>query len=135
MRTYGRVQDRDLRLVDLEVGPETTDWTAVLDGQVLGRVSIQVPGEHMARNSAAALLAGLELGLPAESLIAGLGRFGGVHRRFELKGSVGGVRVYDDYAHHPTEVAAQLRAAREVHGRRRLVEGVPAHRYNRNLDE
>ena len=59
-------------------------------------------------NSAAALLAGIELGLPAAELIEGLARFGGVHRRFELKGVVAGVRVYDDYAHHPTEVTAQL---------------------------
>ncbi|HSU00627.1 MAG TPA: cyanophycin synthetase, partial [Geodermatophilus sp.] len=134
VRTYGTDQDSDLRLVDLEVGPETTDWTAVLDGQALGRVSIQVPGEHMARNSAAALLAGLELGLPAESLIAGLGRFGGVHRRFELKGSVGEVRVYDDYAHHPTEVAAQLRAARAVAGTGRVVVAFQPHLYSRTRE-
>ena len=134
VRTYGTDQDSDLRLVDLEVGPETTAWTAVLDGAVLGRVSIRVPGEHMARNSAAALLAGLELGLPAESLIAGLGRFGGVHRRFELKGSVGGVRVYDDYAHHPTEVAAQLRAARAVAGSGRVVVAFQPHLYSRTRE-
>ncbi len=134
VRTYGTDQDSDLRLVDVEVGPETTDWTAVLDGEVLGRVSIRVPGEHMARNSAAALLAGLELGLPAEGLIAGLGRFGGVHRRFELKGSAGGVRVYDDYAHHPTEVEAQLRAARAVAGTGRVVVAFQPHLYSRTRE-
>ncbi|MGY1813204.1 UDP-N-acetylmuramate--L-alanine ligase [Blastococcus sp. SYSU D00820] len=134
VRTYGTAEDADLRLVDIEVGPETTAWTALLDGQVLGRVSIRVPGEHMARNSAAALLAGLELGLPADSLIAGLGRFGGVHRRFEFKGAVGGVRVFDDYAHHPTEVTAQLRAARAVAGEGRVVVAFQPHLYSRTRE-
>jgi UDP-N-acetylmuramate--alanine ligase len=93
-----------------------------------------VPGEHMARNSAAALLAGLELGFPVDALIEGLARFGGVHRRFELKGVAGGVRVYDDYAHHPTEVAAQLRAARAVAGEGRLIVVFQPHLYSRTRE-
>jgi UDP-N-acetylmuramate--alanine ligase len=88
----------------------------------------------MALNSAAALLAGLELGLPVDGLVEGLGRFGGVHRRFELKGTVGGVRVYDDYAHHPTEVTAQLKAARAVAGEGRLVVAFQPHLYSRTLE-
>ncbi|NEK58591.1 UDP-N-acetylmuramate--L-alanine ligase [Geodermatophilus sabuli] len=134
VRTYGTAPDADLRLLDLEVGPETTAWTAVLDGAVVGRVQIRVPGEHMARNSAAALLAGLELGLPLDRLVDGLGRFGGVHRRFELKGVVSGVRVYDDYAHHPTEVQAQLRAARAVAGNGRVVVAFQPHLYSRTRE-
>ncbi|MEX5721798.1 UDP-N-acetylmuramate--L-alanine ligase [Geodermatophilus maliterrae] len=134
VRTYGTAPDADLRLVDLEVGREATSWTAVLDGTELGRVRIRVPGEHMARNSAAALLAGVELGLPAAGLIAGLERFGGVHRRFELKGTAAGVRVYDDYAHHPTEVTAQLRAARAVAGEGRVVVAFQPHLYSRTRE-
>jgi UDP-N-acetylmuramate--alanine ligase len=134
IRTYGTAADADLRVVDLEVAPDGTSYTAVVDGQELGRVRIQVPGEHMALNSAAALLAGLELGLPAGDLIEGLARFGGVHRRFELKGVVGGVRVYDDYAHHPTEVTAQLRAARAVAGDGRLVVAFQPHLYSRTQE-
>jgi UDP-N-acetylmuramate--alanine ligase len=134
LRTYGRAADADLQLTDLEVAPDATSYTATLDGQDLGRVRIQVPGEHMALNSAAALLAGLELGLPAEGLIEGLGRFGGVHRRFELKGVVAGVRVYDDYAHHPTEVTAQLKAARAVAGSGRLVVAFQPHLYSRTRE-
>src|SRR3712207_806195 len=88
----------------------------------------------MARNSAAALLAGLELGLPAEGLVAGLERFGGAHRRFELKGTAAGVRVYDDYAHHPTEVTAQLRAARAVAGEGRVVVAFQPHLYSRTRE-
>ena len=134
LRTYGLADGADLRLLDLEVAQDGTSYTAVLDGHSLGRVRIQLPGEHMALNSAAALLAGLELGLPAEGLIEGLARFGGVHRRFELKGTAGGVRVYDDYAHHPTEVSAQLRAARAVAGRGRLVVAFQPHLYSRTLE-
>jgi UDP-N-acetylmuramate--alanine ligase len=132
--TYGRAADADLVLADLDVAQDGTSYTAIFRGCDLGRVRIQVPGEHMALNSAAALLAGLELGLPAEGLIDGLARFGGVHRRFELKGSVGGVRVYDDYAHHPTEVSAQLRAARAVAGSGRLVVAFQPHLYSRTRE-
>ena len=81
----------------------------------------------MALNSAAALLAGLELGLPADGADRrAWPRSAGVHRRFELKGVVGGVRVYDDYAHHPTEVTAQLHAARAVAGAGPAGGGLPA---------
>jgi UDP-N-acetylmuramate--alanine ligase len=134
VRTYGTAADADLRLTDVDVGRETTSYTAVLDGVEIARVAIRSPGEHMARNSAAALLAGLELGLPAAGLVEGLARFGGVHRRFELKGVAGGVRVFDDYAHHPTEVAAQLRAARAVAGDGRLVVAFQPHLYSRTRE-
>jgi UDP-N-acetylmuramate--alanine ligase len=134
LRTYGRAADADLRLSGLQVGPDATSYTATLEGIDLGRVRIQVPGEHMALNSAAALLSGLELGLPAAGLIEGLARFGGVHRRFELKGVAGGVRVYDDYAHHPTEVTAQLKAARAVAGDGRLIVAFQPHLYSRTRE-
>jgi UDP-N-acetylmuramate--alanine ligase len=134
VRTYGQGEGADLRLTGLEVGPEGTRYTATLDGADLGQVTIRLPGAHMALNSAAALLAGIELGLPPEGLIGGLARFGGVHRRFELKGTVGGVRVYDDYAHHPTEVSAQLRAARAVAGEGRLVVAFQPHLYSRTAE-
>jgi UDP-N-acetylmuramate--alanine ligase len=88
---------------------------------------------HLALNSGAALLTGIGLGLDPATLVAGLGGFTGVRRRMELKGSVGGVRVYDDYAHHPTELRAQLTAAREVAGRGRLVVAFQPHRYSRTL--
>ncbi|MDN5917778.1 MAG: UDP-N-acetylmuramate--L-alanine ligase, partial [Pseudonocardia sp.] len=73
-----------------------------------------VPGEHMALNALGAYLAGVELDVSPGCLTEGLSGFDGVQRRFEFKGRAGGVAVYDDYAHHPTEVAATLRAAREA---------------------
>lgn len=134
VRGQGGEHGVDLEVRDLEVGPAGTSWTAVHRGAVLGRVTLRLPGEHMALNSAAALLAGLELGFPAAGLMAGLARFGGVHRRFELKGTAAGVRVYDDYAHHPTEVSAQLRAARSVVGEGRLLVLFQPHLYSRTAE-
>lgn len=77
-------------------------------------VRLQVPGDHMMLNAAAAVTAGTQLGVDPAVVAAGLAGYGGVRRRFELKGEAAGVTVYDDYAHHPTEVAAQLAAARSV---------------------
>jgi UDP-N-acetylmuramate--alanine ligase len=92
---------------------------------------VAVPGEHMALNATAALLAGLELGAPLSGLLEGIAAFGGVRRRFEFKGRSRGVRVYDDYAHHPSEVATQLRAVRPVSSPGRLVVIFQPHLYSR----
>jgi UDP-N-acetylmuramate--alanine ligase len=94
---------------------------------------LAVPGRHLALNSAAALLCGIGLGMPESLLVEGLAGYTGVRRRMELKGIAAGVRVYDDYAHHPTEVRAQLEAAREVVGAGRLVVAFQPHRYSRTL--
>jgi UDP-N-acetylmuramate--alanine ligase len=131
VRTYGESAGADLRLDGLRVSAGGSSYVAVRDGAPLGPVSVPVTGRHMALNSAAALLAGLELGLPADGLRAGLARYGGVRRRFELKGTAAGVRVYDDYAHHPTEIEATLRAARVVAGDGRLVVAFQPHLYSR----
>ncbi|GEL23300.1 UDP-N-acetylmuramate--L-alanine ligase [Pseudonocardia sulfidoxydans NBRC 16205] len=94
-------------------------------------VRLAVPGEHMALNALGAFLAGVELGAPVDALLEGLAGFDGVRRRFEYKGRAAGVAVYDDYAHHPTEVAATLRAARAVAGTGRVVVGFQPHLYSR----
>ncbi len=133
VRTYGTDEQADLRLEDVVVSGTTSAWTPVLRGRRLPRVQLAVPGRHLALNSAAALLTGLGLGLPEPALAAGLGGYTGVRRRMEHKGTAGGVRVYDDYAHHPTEVVAQLQAAREVVGAGRLVVAFQPHRYSRTL--
>ncbi|HEU0088604.1 MAG TPA: UDP-N-acetylmuramate--L-alanine ligase [Pseudonocardiaceae bacterium] len=98
------------------------------------QLEIAVPGEHMASNALAVLLAGLELGAPLPGLLAGLAGFGGVRRRFEFKGRAAGVRVYDDYAHHPIKVAAALRGARQVAGPGRLLVAFQPHLYSRTRD-
>jgi UDP-N-acetylmuramate--alanine ligase len=129
-RAYG-IEAGDLRLTELAEDATGTSWRPVLDGTPLPPVRVPVPGRHMALNSAAALLTGLELGLPADGLVDGLGRYAGVRRRFERRGEAGGVTVYDDYAHHPTEVAAQLRAARTVAGAGRVLVAFQPHLFSR----
>jgi len=132
VQTYGTAEEADLRLVDLVSEGGGSTYQAVLRaGGPVGTVRLQVAGAHLARNSAAALLTGLGLGLPADLLVEGLGQFSGVRRRMELKGSAGGVRVYDDYAHHPTEVRAQLTAARGMTAGGRLVAVFQPHMYSR----
>jgi UDP-N-acetylmuramate--alanine ligase len=131
VRTYGESAGADLRLTGIEVRPDGTEYEVVLDGVGRGRIRISLAGRHNALNSAAALLTGLELGLPYRQFVAGLEAFRGVHRRFELKGTAAGVRVYDDYAHHPLKVSEQLRAARVVAGPGKLVVAFQPHLYSR----
>ncbi|RIJ76218.1 UDP-N-acetylmuramate--L-alanine ligase [Nakamurella silvestris] len=107
---------------------------ALEDPAVTVELVLQVPGAHMVRNATAALAAGLALGLTAEAMLSGLASYTGVRRRFEFKGRVAGVGVYDDYAHHPTEVRAQILAARGVVPEGgRLVVAFQPHLYSRTL--
>ncbi|HEX3781529.1 MAG TPA: UDP-N-acetylmuramate--L-alanine ligase [Pseudonocardiaceae bacterium] len=110
-----------------------SELTLRVDGADLA-LRVAVPGEHMALDAAAALLAGLELGAPLEGLVEGLAAFGGVRRRFEFKGRSGQIRVYDDYAHNPTKVSAQLKATRLVAGEGRLLVIFQPHLYSRTRD-
>jgi len=133
VRTYGRSDDADMRLESLSSRAGGYEFEPVANGRRLGLVQLQVPGAHNALNAAAALSVGLGLGFPASELRDGLSGFTGTRRRFELKGLAAGVRVYDDYAHHPTELEAVLRAAREVvgEGKGRLIAAFQPHRYSR----
>jgi UDP-N-acetylmuramate--alanine ligase len=133
VRRYGRQatgSDRDVTLLDYEPADGAGVARILLDGAETA-MRVAVPGEHMAGNAIAALLAGLELGASLAGLLDGIAGFGGVRRRFEFKGRSGDVRVYDDYAHHPTEVAAQLRAARQAAQGGRLVVVFQPHLYSR----
>jgi UDP-N-acetylmuramate--alanine ligase len=131
VRTYGVTEDADLRLADLATAGLGSSFEPVLLGRRLGRVELRLPGRHNALNAAAALAAGVGLGFPVERLREGLASFTGTRRRFEHKGTQAGVRVFDSYAHHPTELAADLVAAREVAGRGRVVVVFQPHLYSR----
>lgn len=114
MRGFGRSPDAAVR-----IGPTIRDGRRNRAELTLSDDSTQVlaiaePGEHMLLNATAALAAGMCLGVGADIMAAGLARFTGVRRRFEFRGTAGGVRVYDDYAHNPAKVRAQLAAARSV---------------------
>lgn len=131
VRTYGAALDADLRVDAVEPRGLVTTFDAVVRDDRLGRVEVAVPGIHNVLNAAGALLLGLGLGYPFDTLREGVARFGGTRRRFEPKGSVGGVRVFDSYAHHPTEIAADLAAARAVAGPGRVIACFQPHLYSR----
>ncbi len=133
VHTYGTSAGADLRLTDLSARPRGSAYRAALDGTQIGKVQLSVPGDHLALNSAAALLTGIRLGQPGGLLREGLTAYSGVRRRFEFKGVADGVRVYDDYAHHPTEITAQLRTARQVAAGGRLIVVFQPHLYSRTL--
>jgi UDP-N-acetylmuramate--alanine ligase len=129
VRTYGRTGD-DAMLLDFAPDGVGARVRARVRGEEV-TLRLAVPGEHMALNALAAALAAIELGAHRDCLAEGLAAFDGVRRRFEYRGRAGGVAVYDDYAHHPTEVAATLRAAREVAAGGRVVVAFQPHLYSR----
>ncbi len=133
--TYGLAPERDLAAVGLETRPEGSRFRLVRRGVGdLGEIEIPLPGLHNVRNALAAIGVALALGVPLPEIARALAGFAGVHRRFERLGTCRGAEVVDDYAHHPTEVAATLAAARQVFPRRTLVAVFQPHLYSRTRD-
>jgi UDP-N-acetylmuramate--alanine ligase len=129
--TYGTAAEADVRIDDLDLRGSAASFELVLRGVRAGRVGLRVPGAHFARNATAAAAVCFGVGLGAADIREGLAQFTGTRRRFEYKGEAAGIRVFDDYAHHPTEVAATLAAARQVAAGGRLVVAFQPHRYTR----
>ena len=129
--SYGIDESCDLRLDSIELEAMGSRARAIWRGKVVGFIELQVPGHHNLLNAAAVLATGLNLGFPAPELLTGLAVFRGTGRRFELKGTVHGIRVIDDYGHHPTEIDVTLKAARRFAGDGRLIVIFQPHRYSR----
>jgi UDP-N-acetylmuramate--alanine ligase len=129
---YGESAKADVRIgsVELPDGGGSSFTVQTADGAPTP-VDLRVPGRHNVLNATAVVAAGQAFGVAPATIAEGLALFPGARRRFELKGMAGGVRVYDDYAHHPTEVEATLRAARQISGRGRLIAVFQPHRYTR----
>ncbi|MEO6509666.1 MAG: UDP-N-acetylmuramate--L-alanine ligase [Nocardioides sp.] len=127
----GEAADADLRATDLAFEGSTSTFTVVRGQDVLGTIRLRIPGRHYVTDALAALVAGLELGHEFAGLRDGLEAFTGSGRRMESKGEAAGVRVYDSYAHHPAEIAADLDAARAVAGEGRLVVAFQPHLVSR----
>jgi len=128
VRTYGEAADADLRVTGFT--PRGLGSSFEIDA--LGRVELTVPGRHNALNATAAVAAALALGHDFTAVRDGLAMFGGAMRRLELKGEVAGVQVFDSYAHHPTELTADLEATRDYAGERgRIVAVFQPHLYSR----
>jgi UDP-N-acetylmuramate--alanine ligase len=134
VETYGEAEDATLRMSDLRSNGSSVRYYATLDGESLGEVLLAQPGRHLGLNSAAAVLTTLRLGLPRDRIFDALAAFPGVRRRFELKGVADGVRVYDEYAYHPTAMTAALTTMREVAGDSRLIVVFQPYRVYRTRD-
>jgi UDP-N-acetylmuramate--alanine ligase len=111
-----------------------SDYIALHNGKQVARLSLQIPGKHNVLNSLAALAACAELSVTPQQAARHLGDFQGTGRRFEVKGEAAGVIVVDDYAHHPTEIAATLQAARQRYPDRRLCVLFQPHTFTRTRD-
>lgn len=129
--SYGVHEGADLHIDRIELEPGGSRARALWRGRSIGLIEIHVPGHHNLLNAAGALTAGLALNLPATELLSGLATFRGTGRRFELKGQVHGIRVIDDYGHHPTEIVATLTAARRYATDGRVLILFQPHRYSR----
>ena len=134
--TYGLSEKADLRAVDLRHEGFNTRFDIVHNGRPLGEVKLSTPGVHNVVNALAAVAVGLELDVPFVTMREALEEFSGIHRRLELKYD-DGIKLIDDYGHHPTEIRATLSAIRSVWEGRIIVAFQP-HRYTRTkalLDE
>jgi UDP-N-acetylmuramate--alanine ligase len=132
--TYGTSAGTTLRAEEVELTGGTAAFTVRERGDVLGRAELKTPGLHNVRNALAAVAVARRLGVSWDAVVAGLATYAGVDRRFEQVGEAGGVRFVDDYAHHPTEIAATLEAARSGYPDRRLVAVFQPHLYSRTRD-
>ncbi|MFF8312081.1 UDP-N-acetylmuramate--L-alanine ligase [Streptomyces lydicus] len=110
--TYGEAKDADVRILKVNPRGLTSDVTVTLTSGKILTFTVSVPGRHYASNAVAALAAGVALDLPPHNLASALGKYTGVKRRLQLKGEAAGVQVIDSYAHHPTEMTADLEAIR-----------------------
>ncbi|MCG8459941.1 MAG: UDP-N-acetylmuramate--L-alanine ligase [Holophagales bacterium] len=132
--TYGLSPQADLAARDVRATAEGSTFTVIADGEPLGTLSAPMPGRHNVQNTLAAVAVGRAVGISFEVIARSLAGFGGVHRRFERLGTWRGAAVVDDYAHHPTEVAATLEAARQAFPEGRIHAVFQPHLYSRTRD-
>ena len=136
--TYGVNPQAEVRALNIAMGPEGATFDVLVtprEGEPESHEGLKMPmaGHHNVLNALAAIAVARELSVPMEAIREGLAGFGGVRRRFTTTGIVGGVRIIDDYGHHPVEIAAVLKAARAV-TEGRVVAVVQPHRYTRLRD-
>ncbi|MFE4862554.1 UDP-N-acetylmuramate--L-alanine ligase [Streptomyces sp. NPDC056670] len=131
--TYGESETADVRVHKVTPRGLTSEVTVLLNGKFL-TFTVSVPGRHYAHNAVAALAAGVALGIPAHNLASALGKYTGVKRRLQLKGEAKGVQVIDSYAHHPTEMTADLEAMRGAASDSRLLVVFQPHLFSRTQE-
>ncbi|MCM5556952.1 UDP-N-acetylmuramate--L-alanine ligase [Pleomorphomonas sp. JP5] len=134
--TYGQNPQADVRFADLRIEGGHSRFSVEIRDRVTGAetvipaLELPMPGRHNVSNATAAIAVAHRLGISAEAIRKGLGAFGGVKRRFTRTGDFNGVTIYDDYGHHPVEIMAVLRAAREG-ATGKVVAVMQPHRYSR----
>ena len=138
--TYGEHEDADLKLTRVSVAGRITTFDAALSSRVKGgarRIAgwrMPVPGHHNALNALAAVAVASEVGLSDTAIEAAMARFAGVKRRYQPTGTWNGATIYDDYGHHPVEIAAVLKAARAGQTSGKVIAVCEPHRYTRLAD-
>lgn len=132
--TYGLNAGAELHPENIKHSGTKMSFEPVYKGEPLGLFTVPMPGVHNVLNSLAAIGAAMELQIPPDVISKALCGFGGIHRRFEFKGEAKGIKVYDDYGHHPSEIMATVKAARGCFGASRILVLFQPHRYTRTKD-
>jgi len=131
--TYGLTPQAEVRAESVSFSESGSEYDAYYKNKKMGRIKLYLPGIYNVKNSLAAMAVGLELEIDFKDIKKALEGFTGVHRRFEIKGEEKGVLVVDDYAHHPTEIKASLKGAKDGYSRR-IVAVFQPHLYSRTRD-
>jgi UDP-N-acetylmuramate--alanine ligase len=132
--TYGLSSQADVRATHVRMAEGTTSFTAHYKGYRLGEISFRMPGAHNVLNALACLGVAMELDIPFDQIREGFEKFGGVGRRFQIKGEEDGIMVVDDYGHHPAEIRATLAGGKSGWPERRLVAAFQPHRFTRTKE-
>lgn len=137
--TYGLSSGADIYAVDVKKGFMSVSFEVIYKGKSIGNFSLPAPGVHNILNSLASIAVAMELKIEAGVVREALNKFSGIQRRFELKGEEKGIKIFDDYGHHPTEIKATLEAAKEgllsrIQKEGRLFVIFQPHRYTRTRD-
>jgi UDP-N-acetylmuramate--alanine ligase len=132
--TYGLSSQADIRATNIRLAGNSTSFVAHYKGYRMGEVSFGMPGAHNVLNALACIAVAMELDIPFDRIREGFAQFGGVGRRFQIKGEERKIMVVDDYGHHPAEIRATLSAAKHGWPERRLVVAFQPHRYSRTKE-
>src|SRR5512138_834415 len=132
--TYGLTSQADIRATHVKLDGFCTSFVAHYKGYRMGEVTFRMPGAHNVLNALACIAVAMELDVPFSLIQEGFARFGGVGRRFQVKGEENGIMIVDDYGHHPAEIRATLAAAKNGWPERRLVVAFQPHRYTRTKE-
>ncbi|MCL1863559.1 MAG: UDP-N-acetylmuramate--L-alanine ligase [Defluviitaleaceae bacterium] len=129
--TFGMSKDADFCAEEIEYKDGKPNFVVLVEGLKEAQISLKLPGEYNMLNALACFAASSMLGIPSETIAESLSNAKGTRRRFEHKGDLNGIKIIDDYAHHPTEITACLKAARQTQGSGRIVCLFQPHTYTR----